>query len=432
MSRQKNIEDAARDLLLANLREGYDPHFRTRYRYVCPSPDKYRWQWYWDSCFHAIALSHLEPELAAGELESLLAAQRPDGFMGHVTYWKGAGRAPVVTRLESRLEVRPRQSAIIQPPIIAQAAERVAQVTGDAGFLRRSYPRLRAHYRWLSENRCPDGDGLIVLISPFESGMDNTPAYDLPLGIAPPRPGWLAVRRRVAGLHVSHLVLGGNYDLDRIYRLGRFNVKDVAVNCIYADALRSMHRIASGLNLREDALVWASEAERTERAVVDVLFDGDARAFFPTYGRDRRMSRVLTASSILPLLLPSLPDDIAADLIERHLLRAERFWTAYPVPTVAADEPSFVADPGGGRHPLIWRGSTWINTNWLIARGLSQSGHPDLAAVITERSAELVERSGFREFYSPHTGNGQGAANFAWSTLIVDMIRQDRQSAPNP
>lgn len=69
-----DLRERARQLLLSNLREGYDPHFDHNYRYVCPSLHKYRWQWYWDSCFHAIALAHLEPELARAELESLLAA----------------------------------------------------------------------------------------------------------------------------------------------------------------------------------------------------------------------------------------------------------------------------------------------------------------------------------------------------------------------
>ena len=428
--RSKDLAEAAKVLLVSNLREGHDPHYGIRYRYVCPSLQKYRWQWYWDSCFHAIALAHIEPELAVSELESLLAAQEPDGFMGHVTYWSGADRTPFITRLESRLALRPHHSALIQPPLIAQAAELVSEITGDTGFLARAYPKLAAHYRWLSENRCPDGDGLIVLISPFESGMDNTPAYDRPLGIGTMHPGWWTIRLRVAGLHVSHLLRGGNYHLDRVYKLCRFNVKDVAVNCIYAEALRAMHRIASGLNRPDDADMWAAKAERAERAIVDILFDEDAHAFFPTYGRGRRFSRVLTASCLFPLLLESLPEGIATVLVEQLLLQPEKFWTEYPLPTVATSEPTFLADPGDRRHPLIWRGSSWININWFVARGLRRHGYLDIASSIAEKSATLVERSGFREFFNPHTGEGQGATNFAWSTLIVDMIGHGNQRRP--
>ena len=417
-----DLRDCARRLLLSNVQQGRDGRFGYDYQYVCPSLHKYPWQWYWDSCFHAIALAHVAPELAASELESLLAAQDPDGFMGHVTYWQGVARTPLVTRLESRFALRPRHSAIIQPPLLAQAVERVFSLTGDGDFLGRVYEGLAAHYRWLADNRCPDGDGLIVLISPFESGMDNTPTYDPALGIRDPLPGWWAARLRVAGLHVSHLVRARNYDLARIYRLGRFNVKDVAVNCIYAEALRTMSRIAKRVGRADDADEWTANAERVETAIVETLYDEEAGAFFPTYGLERRQSRVLTVAALFPFLLESLPSHMADELVEQHLANSGAFWTEYPLPTVAVSEPSLDADPGAGKHPLIWRGSSWINTNWFVARGLRRHGFDEMARHIERKSVELVERSGFREFYHPHTGAGQGARDFGWSTLVVDMI----------
>ena len=53
-------------------------------------------------------------------------------------------RTPFITRLESRLTLRPHHSALIQPPLIAQAAERVSEITGDPEFLVRAYPKLAA------------------------------------------------------------------------------------------------------------------------------------------------------------------------------------------------------------------------------------------------------------------------------------------------
>jgi hypothetical protein len=62
-----------------------------------------------------------------------------------------------------------------------------------------------------------------------------------------------------------------------------------------------------------------------------------------------------------------------------------------------------------------------INTNWFVARGLRRHGFSDLARKIERTSMGLVKRSGFREFYHPRTGAGQGARDFGWSTLVVDM-----------
>src|SRR3954451_3765114 len=57
------------------------------FSYTEPSPGRYPWQWYWDSCFAAIAWRRFEPARARDELESLLAAQRPNGFIGHTISW---------------------------------------------------------------------------------------------------------------------------------------------------------------------------------------------------------------------------------------------------------------------------------------------------------------------------------------------------------
>jgi hypothetical protein len=57
------------------------------FAYTRPSPERYRWQWYWDSCFAAIAWRHFDPARSRAELETLLAAARPDGFIGHTIFW---------------------------------------------------------------------------------------------------------------------------------------------------------------------------------------------------------------------------------------------------------------------------------------------------------------------------------------------------------
>ncbi len=61
--------------LRTNWREGSRAADGVRFAYTCPSPGYYRWQWYWDSCFTAIAWRHFEPDHSRRELESLLAAQ---------------------------------------------------------------------------------------------------------------------------------------------------------------------------------------------------------------------------------------------------------------------------------------------------------------------------------------------------------------------
>ena len=80
------------------------------YSYTRPSPSRYPWQWYWDSCFAAIVWRRFDADRSRAELESLLAAQRPDGFIGHTIFWDrpvSLGRLPFYN-VASRRSLRAR------------------------------------------------------------------------------------------------------------------------------------------------------------------------------------------------------------------------------------------------------------------------------------------------------------------------------------
>ena len=55
--------------------------------YRRPSPAHSPFQWYWESCFTAIAWRHLKAGRSRAELETLPATPREDGFIGQTTFW---------------------------------------------------------------------------------------------------------------------------------------------------------------------------------------------------------------------------------------------------------------------------------------------------------------------------------------------------------
>src|SRR5205823_359716 len=61
-------------------------------------------------------------------------------------------------------------------------------------------------------------------------------------------------------------------------------------------------------------------------------------------GRAERQSRVLTVTSLVPLVLEGLAPERAARLIEL-LTDPATFWLPWPVPSVAASEPAFDPAP---------------------------------------------------------------------------------------
>jgi neutral trehalase len=71
---------------------------------------------------------------------------------------------------------------------------------------------------------------------------------------------------------------------------------------------------------------------------------------------------------------------------------------------------------------LLWRGPTWISTNWFIVKGLQKHGYNDLAKEVISRMEKMIRHQGFREYYNPETGEGYRRENFGWSTLILDLL----------
>jgi glycogen debranching enzyme len=147
-------------------------------------------------------------------------------------------------------------------------------------------------------------------------------------------------------------------------------------------------------------------------------WDEEAAAFWDLSGSREERVRVRTFTILFPLILPDLDPRIARRLVETHLLNEQEFWLPYPVPTVAASEPSF--DPGW-RTETTWRGPTWLSVNWYLYWGLRQHGFGEVAAELRRRTIAMVARGGVREFYNPLTAEGQGALDFGWTCLALDL-----------
>src|SRR5205823_3472226 len=156
----ERIKTAAAGVLERNRRTGHAAWNGKDYAYVVPSAGSYPFQWFWDSCFHAIALTHVNVDWARQELVTLLAGATPSGFIPHQILWE-KDRYPEAAARQSEKFGERYTSSSIQPPVLGTALERVFHATGDRAFFDRSLGPTVAFYRWLAHVRDPDGDGLI-------------------------------------------------------------------------------------------------------------------------------------------------------------------------------------------------------------------------------------------------------------------------------
>jgi hypothetical protein len=395
-SGQAELRELCRSTLERNWREGVRDG--VHYAYTAPSSGRYPWQWYWDSCFTAIVWRRFDPGRARAELESLLAAATPDGFIGHTIFW-----AEPVSRVRSLFyNVCSRSdfmTATIQPPLLAWAW-RIA--VGDPAEV----PAIVRHHDWFEQHRALDDEGLVWIIQPDESGLDASPKFDSTFGwCADGLPGFpLLVRRN------RHL----GFDVARIDEAGGPLVCGTVTNVFHG-----LSRLALG-------------RPSITPALVDRLYD-ERRGLFHQLVRRRGQRwtmprRVVTWAALSPLALPDLPEEIGRRLVEQYLLDPERFWLPVPPPSVSAADPGFSLNDRFLLLRRYWRGPTWINAAWLLWLGLVRLGYRSEAAELGARIARAVGAAGLREYYDPYTGEGMGATDFSWSALVMELIDPDPEA----
>ncbi len=396
-NKYKKIEEQSLAILLKNRR------VTGGFQYTVPSPQTYPYQWFWDSCFHAIVLSHFNVEDAKKELVALVSRQFENGMIPHMIYWVKGDVINVNWGKEGT-------SSITQPPMLAYAVWEIFQKDHDLDFLKNIWPHLYHFYNYLLMERDPRHHHLAGIINPDESGEDNSPRFDIPLGLLPKHTLEENTKRRFKLIEAN---LECKFDAPFCMK-NFFWVKDVPFNSILVQNLAALALIAEQLGLKDDALDFQAQQLNITKAMrTNMVEDG---LFWPTYGEDYKKIKVLTWAIFVPMFAKILTQEEAQELVDKHLLNPQEFWTKYPVPTVALNDPAF--DPAG-----FWRGPTWVGMNWFIYKGLMNYGFTEIADKILQGSIDLLDHSGFREQFDPITGEGLGASDFTWGTLVVDMIK---------
>jgi len=408
-----------------------------------PSRRLYPHQWSWDSAFIALGLQHLAPRRAAVELLSLFGAQWADGRIPHIafnpavpddayfpgpSFWRSAqieGNPPIDT------------SGIIQPPVHAIAARAVMDRLGPDGhsFAARAYPALVAQNSYIRQRRTVNG--LAAVVHPWETGLDNSPAWDEPLRAVPADLSLFDfyTRRDLDHARASErptdedyaryirLALAyrdAGYDDDRVRRSGEFVVVDPAFNALWARSELALADLAHVLD--RDSDVHRAEARRITGELVDQLWSGNAGIFLARDVRSSQLREERTVSGLIPLVLPELPGEVFAALCET--LTGPSFLSGLAgmrgVPSFDLTDPRY-------NPRRYWRGPTWLNTTWLVVEGLRVHGKEALAQRLSDDMVALVAGAGFREYFNPRTGSGHGTSSFSWSAaLLLHLIAATR------
>lgn len=408
-----------------------------------PAPELYPHQWNWDSCFIAVGIARYDSERAVTELRSLLRGQWDNGLVPQIVFNPTAtGYFPGPDVWQCRRSPNAPQdvqtSGITQPPVLASAALRIWEAAQDkervAVELRNILPSIVRYHEWLYRERDPDQSGLITVVHPWESGLDNSPPYlD---GGSRVHMTYKPHYTRLDTLHVAAANRPTNKDYDLfVYLLEQMRednwdqvaylkhaplaVEDVLFNSVLCRANRDLARLSKWLGSSPDqANDWFRQ---TSTAIQSKLWSAQDNTF---YSYDRKADHLLkndTIAGLHALYGSAATSEQAQAMIEGQLLSAKKFWPAQglPIPTTAFDSRWFNPEN-------YWLGPVWVNTNWMVSEGLDAYGRNDLATAVRQATLTLVERSGFREYFHPVTGEGYGTDSFSWSAaLTLDLLARE-------
>jgi hypothetical protein len=436
---QPSLLDAAKAVLTENSRGDF----------TAPAEGLYPHQWLWDSCFIAIGLSHFDIERAQQEILSLLRGQWSNGMLPHMIFSGDAlfRRDRNIWRswLSPYAPDDVATSGITQPPMLAEAIVRIGKRLSKAerrSWYQTVYPALLAYHQWLYNERDPHGEGLLLQIHPYETGLDNTPPWISQLH-QHHMPWWVKmiektrldvlinlVRRDVhhvpPGQRMSNIdallyylvirrLRRKTYSSEAILSHSLFAIEDLIFNSIFIRANQHLLDIARTIKrpVPEELKVRISMTETT----LENLWDAYSSQYFSRNFFTHKLIKEPSIATLMPLYAGSITKERAEQLV-KLLERKDMFGPAYPVPTVPIDSNWF--------SPFsYWQGPTWINTNWLVIDGLRRMGFDEHAEALTESTIELVQNGGFNEYFNPETGEPAGANNFSWTAaLIIDLLRR--------
>lgn len=117
----------------------------------------------------------------------------------------------------------------------------------------------------------------------------------------------------------------------------------------------------------------------------------------------------LSVGGLLPAFAP-LPEDKITALAGRLDAIGEQ--AGYLVPSHDLNDVKF-------DHLRYWRGPAWLIVNYMIADGMNKAGQTAIVKRVVADSLQLIEQSGFAEYYSPVDGTACGGNSFSWTAAMV-------------
>ncbi|MBW1915906.1 MAG: glycoside hydrolase, partial [Deltaproteobacteria bacterium] len=354
--------------------------------YTRPSPRLYPHQWNWDSGFIAIGYAHYNQKRAQQEILSLFKHQWPNGMIPQIIFnpefLGNYFPEPDFWQVSDGMLT----SGITMPPLHAIACLHIykeAKKKQEAHrFLKVIYPKLFASHRYFYQFRDPEQTGLVYIRHPWESGLDNSPAWDAPLrnieidraklppyerkdlthGVPPEqRPSDDDYDRYV---YLVDLFRRLKYREKDIHKECPFLIQDVMFNSILCRANRDLVEI--GQVLKEDTAEVMEWADLTSKSISEECWCQGCNKFESFDLIAGGHIHTPTAAGFMPLFAGAASKDQAEILYDT--INSISFCALYQGNCFTIPNYDMTREDFDSKN--YWRGPVWLNINWMLSQGL--------------------------------------------------------------
>ena len=146
--------------------------------------------------------------------------------------------------------------------------------------------------------------------------------------------------------------------------------------------------------------VWEQKARMVAETMRGLLWDRKRGAL---YDRDREGKTVdiLCHNTLRCMYWGSISQRMADRFVKEHLLNPSEFWTPFPLPSVAANDPAFRNAPENN-----WSGQPEGLTYQRAILALERYGYSRIVTRLGQKLIDAVDRNGcrFTQQYDPFTG----------------------------
>mgnify|MGYP002700307134 CR=1 FL=1 len=415
-SRIKLIEEAKK-LLQENDMGGY----------TVPTHGLYPFQWNWDAAITALGWMKVDEIRAWQEIEMLLKGQWENGMVPHIVFHKQVDSYfPGADVWGSNRELA--TTTISQPPVLVSVVKIMLEQAKDKTLannkLKEMLPSLIAYHQWWYNDRDPENTGLVVSYHPWESGMDNSPAWDKSLAAVPPvtyqykRKDLEHVdsdERPHASEYDRYLFLvdfykKSNFDSKVMYKECPYKMYDVGIISILHKGTKDLISLCNSFGVEQQKIHWFEKEYQKTTFAIQRLWNEEHQSFLNTDAITNESFPVLTTGTMLALYGEFANREQAISL--RALMKDWLADTGYGMSSTYAKCEAY-------EPQRYWRGPVWLHINWLLALGTDHYGFDDESQQLKFSSEVLINESGYFEYFNSETGAGCGGGQFSWTAAIA-------------